>query len=499
MEVRGHSIRNAPTPAWAVALCHLADGVLLGLLLPTLGALLLITQSSSAGFHFAAALIRILSSPGYAVLVVCALLTSGAILPRAALQAFRVQGRTPAQRLFGIGWGGDDGKAMIYRENRTAAANLFLSALLAVAVCTAGVGVLGSTALRAHPFLMRAETEVIAAFNPFAQGSENRNWTIASFFYLGGAWPNQYAGRPVMHAFPYEKGPPTRFPGKFIAHWGASLPRLTIEGPKTPDRGFGPTATELQGCLLLQPHLSKAWLDPVESRCLGHRTQTLSRHVEEIEAALSGTIDWKLAWFETQSQDEGTDAPPRGLHLTATGQDRESGQPRLLERFVFVTPDRTHQAIFLDRDPSDRLASETLKKTIGSSRVLRSIDSSRAMSSYRLSEVNLAGLLVAGEKFDLSTTARVAEIQTLLLSKISSEPGSIDAYFHLAGTGMLMLRSLGKDASGSPLGIEWSPTLKQLVHSTWRYAQDLNDANPRQRANPKFEQLQNIWLESRKY
>ena len=129
------------------------------------------------------------------------------------------------------------------------------------------------------------------------------------------------------------------------------------------------------------------------------------------------------------------------MHLTATGQDRESGQPRLLERFVFVTPDRTHQAIFLDRDPSDRLASETLKKTIGSSRVLRSIDSSRAMSSYRLSEVNLAGLLVAGEKFDLSTAARVAEIQTLLLSKISSEPGSIDAYFHLAGTGMLIHES----------------------------------------------------------
>lgn len=86
--------------------------------------------------------------------------------------------------------------------------------------------------MRAHPYLQHCEQRPLAAVMPQPQSPDH--WTRA-FFYSLGTWPRHPFGMPVVHALPYELGPPAQFPGRIIARWDAPEISVTFEGPKTPE------------------------------------------------------------------------------------------------------------------------------------------------------------------------------------------------------------------------------------------------------------------------
>jgi hypothetical protein len=345
-------------------------------------------------------------------------------------------------------------------EKSTAIIAGFLSLLLFVTGAASAALVLASSPFWANGRIEKLEPFLppLTAASAAAAGSEQ--WVVAPFFYALGAWPKTFHGKPVFHALPYEKGPPNQFIGHIVARWDAPDIRLIFEGPKTPEKARNRESAK--HCIV---EISRA--------CLRYREEALDRHVDEIRASVRSASNWHLSWFEVENGALPLGETAQGIFLSAQGRARSQ------DRYIFITPGGTHQALILDYPTASSdglLARELVRKSVRTVRISDQLGPGRAWINSVLQKTRVHDFeaLAKGPQ----PLQRVAEIQGLLLSKISVDPGSYDAYFHIGGTALLLAK-LGRRTNGSAdSGVAAGPTL-QTIQSAHRYAADIKPSDPR--------------------
>ncbi len=321
-----------------------------------------------------------------------------------------------------------------------------------------------------HPAWRRAEETRLRPFFPAADAQAD--WMVAPFFYSIGAWPKLFGGQPILYSLPYEKGPPRQFVGHIIARWDMPDTQLTLEGPWTPESGVTPAA--LQRCLA-EGFFTSGF------ECIRIRKLSLLKHLGAMEALHPSA--WELRWFEVDNPAIPKAERPRGFFISATGSDRAQ------DRYVLINSKGTQQALILDRPLGSKgmAARKLLEETVRSQRVSDDLNTGRAWADRELQTIQLEALKNAQLDPHI-LIAKLAEIQVLLLSKISVDPKSFEAFYHLGGTSFLLAQEARKQKN-----LDWSAVAKPLVRNSLRYGQDVNSGDARN------SQLENIWLEVRAY
>jgi len=271
-----------------------------------------------------------------------------------------------------------------------------------------------------HPNWLASEEWKLQSFSP-----NSKNWTVSPFYYLLGGWPKSFQGKPVFYSLPYEVGPPNHFVGHVTVYWEHPNISVTLEGPKTPERGA--TAAELRNCFLGSV---------TSNHCLLLRETALTRHVQEITSTRHDTRrHWSMKWFHVENPLLSAQDAPQGIYLSA--RDRNSTQ----DRFIFINVNGTHQAIILRRPNNERgeMAFALLQNSIGSIRNSSELESGKAWINQTLEATQLKDLKTAPDNATVS--ARIGEIQQLLISKITVDPADFNSYFHLAGTSLMLAKT----------------------------------------------------------
>jgi hypothetical protein len=334
-----------------------------------------------------------------------------------------------------------------------------------------------------HPFWNQVEIWNTSAPAAFAVTP------VQPLFYSLGAWPRTFLNQPVYYSVLYEKGPPTHFVGHISALLGSSRIRLLIEGPKTPENSG--SREELKSCLLS----GFSWT------CLGRKEAALGRHVEEMSRVdpKSGSKNWKIKWFQVENPNTPAREQTQGIWITADG-------PMFTQdRFIMINPNGQHQAVILTRPSQDyeyagysteenktqrndsKAALEQVLVTIKGLKILSHLDEGRTWINQELQDVSLAGVNSISDPIRKSEA--LAEVQSLLLSRISVDPASFDSYFHLAGTSFLLARTLQNSGrAGTPA---MSAAIQNLT-SAKNYAFDLAPQDSRTR------QIETLWREIQK-
>ncbi len=324
--------------------------------------------------------------------------------------------------------------------------NLFFCFITTTAAVFLATLSLSHTLLR-YPIGLRARPWQIS---PFV--SLEKDWLTTPFFYSLGSWPKTFHEKPVFYTLTYEVGPPKHFLAHITAHWDSPDIQLILEGPKTPpDSG---TQESLKNCILN--------LNSYD--CLILRENALSRHINEIQAKhpesfqqrLQLSSSWTLKWFTVPSALIPPENQPQGIYLSAAGEDW------IEDRFIFIHSNGIHQTLILERTPGSRDAFEVLQKIVGSLRIFNELDSGRDWVNEKLKGVQLSPL--ENSPFFLE---KLTEIQALLVSKISLDPGSLDAYYHLAGTTFMLLHKLPRSFARTNL------------EAISRFAFDINPLDPK--------------------
>lgn len=320
-----------------------------------------------------------------------------------------------------------------------------------------------------HPLLLTATSAELKPFVP--ETSPSSQWSVIPFFYSIGAWPKNYFGKPVLFSLPYEKGPPTHFIGHIIARWEMPDIKLTIEGPNTPDPDLVPDI--LRACLLT------SWDTSVT--CLKKRERALLKHIQEIRSAV-GAKDWVVQWFEISNPSSPSGERPQGIYLS--GQNANKAQ----DRYIFINSKGTQQAFILDRPltPEGQRAKEIFEQSVRSQLMFSDLNAGRAWVDRQLAQTQLDELknMAGNETF----IPKLAEIEALLISKISVDPKTYDSYYHLGGLSFLLARHALKSRN-----LEWSAIAHPMVLSSYKYAYDIDPKDPR------TNQLKSIWQDTKKF
>lgn len=328
------------------------------------------------------------------------------------------------------------------------------SRALAAAIVTGLVGPLTAAAfykaMVENPAWLMAENLRLTANTPRAD-----DVVVSPFFFVIGSWPKAFEGKPVLYQLPYEKGPPSRFAGHIVARLQAPQTLLTLEGPKTPQPAR--TRLEIAHCLR----------ELVAPRCFSLREATLARPLREMMEKTGGHA-FKLQWFVVDNAELKNDERPQGFYLSVEGPELAQ------ERFVAITPSGTHQALILDRPSggAGATAHTAFSEVVRSLRVFDELGSGRAWIDRTLGDVKLDEIKRIGDP--LEAVARLAEVENLLLSKISVDPKTLDTYFHLGGVAVL----LSERAAQNP-NSDWGAVAKGLLESLWRYGRDVDPNDPR--------------------
>jgi hypothetical protein len=350
---------------------------------------------------------------------------------------------------------------------------------------------IGYAAIALHPFGMRASSLDWEAFFPgFDQaqpGADKDRWTVMPFFYSLGAWPRSFRGKVVFLNLPYEKGPPERFAGEITARWDSQV-KVTFEGPKSPlsARKELYDRQEIERCVL---HL---W-DTLGNlpHCLTVRSDVLERHIDALRRIRATQIS--LNWVRVANRAIPPEQQLQGIYISAKNDRR--GQ----DRFVMITPRGTHQTFVLDY-PSNEIgaaAREDFRNSMRSLRVSDDLAPGRVWVDQSLEKVDLRDVTKLGESID--AIQKLAEIQGLLIARISVDPKTYDTYFHLAGTALMLGRTAVKLRQFSPpkgnpeLAAELLAVAKPTVQTAQHYAQDISPKDKRNQL------LQNFWAESQKF
>lgn len=290
------------------------------------------------------------------------------------------------------------------------------------------LGALGASvqlAVVSHPVWTKTpfwDLKALSSSNPPDHAPKITEQFVAPFFYQLGIWPTRFQNRPTFYSLNYEIGPPKKFIGKVTLTLQNPDTILTIEGPKTPHQSL--TRDEIRNCFLNpeSTHTLNAF------GCAFKREHTLARHLKNM-ARLEGAPKW------FQVRDSKNSDETQGIYLKSVNLENNRTQ----ERFVFINSSGAHQALILDRPntPAGDSASLTALETVRSIRNFPDLTLGRAWINQSLESVRLEELIQLKDPTELAT--QLARIQSLLIAKISVEPGSIDPYFHLAGTSLLLL------------------------------------------------------------
>jgi hypothetical protein len=353
-----------------------------------------------------------------------------------------------------------------------------VAAFLTLALAFAAGSALKQAVLE-HPFWSAGEEQRLQPFfpGPAVAGKPETRWSVMPVFYALGAWPREFQGQTVFYGVPYEKGPPERFVGKILAHWRHPDVEVAFLGPQTPPQypaGIR-SRDDLRSCLLSgRSETLGRW------GCARLRQASLGKAVRELRALRPAR--WKVAWFSVENAAIPPEERAQGVVLTAEGA--RSGE----ERYILVSSRGTHQAISL-RYPltaEGEQARELLRSSIRSLRVSDELNPGRAWADRQLLGIRLKELQKLGDSPELP--ARLAEVQAHLIAKISVDPRSYDAYFHLGGTTLLLARYAARHGQH-----EWTAFAKPTIGAAFRYAKDLAPADSR------TVQLEQIWVEARKF
>jgi hypothetical protein len=142
-------------------------------------------------------------------------------------------------------------------------------------------------------------------------------------------------------------------------------------------------------------------------------------------------------------------------------------------------------------------AREDFKNSMRSLRVSDDLAPGRVWVDQSLEKVNLRDVSKLGDSLD--AVQKLAEVQALLIARISVDPKTYDTYFHLAGTALMLGRAAVKlrqfaPPKGNPeLAAEILAVAKPTVQTAQHYAQDVA---PKEQRNSL---LQNFWAESQKF
>jgi hypothetical protein len=350
---------------------------------------------------------------------------------------------------------------------------------------------LSYTAIALHPIGMRASSAEWEAFFPgydqAQAGSDKDRWAVMPFFYSLGAWPQSFRGKAVFLNIPYEKGPPERFAGEISARWDSQV-RVTFEGPKSPlsSRKELYDRAEIERCIL-NPWKSLGTLP----YCLTVRADVLGRHFDALRRLKPSQV--KISWVSVSNRAIAPEQQLQGLYISA--QNDRRGQ----DRFVMITARGTHQTFILDYPVNEigTTAREDFKNSMRSLRVSDDLAPGRVWVDQSLEKINLRDVTKLGESLD--AVQKLAEIQALLIARISVDPKTYDTYFHLAGTALMLGRSAVKLRQFSPpkgnpeLAADLLAVAKPIVQTAQKYAQDVGPNDPRNKL------LQNFWAESQKF
>jgi hypothetical protein len=164
-----------------------------------------------------------------------------------------------------------------------------------------------------------------------------------------------------------------------------------------------------------------------------------------------------------------------------------------------ITARGTHQTFVLDYPMNEvgEAARNDFKNSVRSLRVSDDLTPGRIWVDQSLEKVDLRDVSKLGESMD--AIQRLAEIQSLLVARISVDPKTYDTYFHLAGTALMLGRAAVKLRQFSPpqgnpeLAAELLSVAKPTVQTAQHYAQDVA---PKDKRNAL---LQNFWAESQKF
>ena len=340
--------------------------------------------------------------------------------------------------------------------------------LLTAAACGLGAWLV-SEFVSGHPLFRALARESFPASLPVS--SQTTEWSVLPFYYSLGSWPLRFESEPVLFSIPYEKGPPTKFFGRVNARWGES--RLTIEGPKSP---AAPIARDkLKACLISEA--------PLE--CVGLRSEALSRHIGEMSRVGGGARNWKLSWFAFENPALPEAERLEGIFIRATG--RTAAQ----DRFVVITPTGGHQAFYLESplDPAQSAATErareALKTAVSSQRATGSLEPGKNWIDRELASVRLSPEASPDE---------LARAEALLVSKLTVDPGVLEAYFHLSGAALLLLKAAAPISSDQSWIRRGMGAQRALILGLKRFARDVAPDGP-----PLVLKIEDHALEAQKY
>jgi hypothetical protein len=334
-----------------------------------------------------------------------------------------------------------------------------------VAVTAALVFTLGASFFlwMRDPTIRPFKPSAIALFAPDVKTSAD--WQVIPFFYATGAFPARLFAKPgepskeskaelsVEFGLPYEKGPPARFLGKITVYWRELDSRLTITGPLSV--ASPATPEKLRDCF-------SSWF-----RCLGDR-RAIWRN--SVSPHLVGRTVVEESWFTTENPFLAADERPQGIYVR-TSADRG----RIREAYFLVGPKMAIQSLILDRPAraEGELASETLRKIIGSLRLSGDLQAPRAFINPKLAALRI------GPK---SSLAELVAAEGYLLAKVSIEPKEAESFYHLGGLALTLFHAAKREGR-----IELAASSKTIVKSALKFARDVDPDSKRLREMEQFE------------
>ncbi|MFN7684271.1 MAG: hypothetical protein ACK5QT_02545, partial [Oligoflexia bacterium] len=320
-----------------------------------------------------------------------------------------------------------------------------------------------------HPIFKPALDLRLPVFVPPAaqKSAEKSQWSLLPFYLTVGTYPRLWKGEPVWYELPYVKGPPERFPARVVVRLPVSETQIVIEGPRTPEelRGKRPA---IKACLQAPSLRVRASL-----ACLGLRQRLLERHTQEMRPGHAPAQQWDLLWFEVQNsegQNLDDESRPMGVYLRASNAHHQ------MHRFVLISSEAQTQALTLELPASGQAPGlqpelEMMFKTLGSMSLHPTLAGSRSWADRRLSEIRLSEITQNPELEPLG------ELAALLIAKTTVSPRAPDAYYHLAGVSMLLLKKSAK----TPAAELVSAIARPQVEASVKFMRDVAPQDPRNR------------------
>ena len=290
--------------------------------------------------------------------------------------------------------------------------------------------------------------------------SEESEITAPIFYFIINL-PKKFLKKPVPYQISYKKGPPTHFISQVEGHLNPEI-QLSFEGPKTPEGNLDRNA------------IRKCFTSDFNWDCLNSRQLTLKRLTQS--NSTHEPTEWDLKWFQINDSTLSNDEQTQGLYVQA------KQETAITDYWIVINNNGAQQWVTLQRPntPTGQKAFELVSQSISSIRVYPDLKFGRDFVDRSLAEVRLEK--IKSESNSELRMSRLIETQILLIAKLSIEPGSLESFFHLAGTSTLLMQN------PDPAQFFWSSMAQGNLKASYLYARDIAPLDP------KTSQIQAFWL-----